>query len=272
MKKLPGKIAIVTGAGSGMGEAITKKLCALGATVIATDINEASLQATVGRLTGPGRVVCRYQDVTDEQAFFALVQDTVKEHGKLDYIFNNAGIAIAGEVKNNVMEDWKKTIDINQMGVIYGTLAAYEVMRTQGFGHIVNTASVAGLVPTPMLTAYSMTKHAVLGLTLSLREEAKVYGVNLNVVCPGIVKTNIVHSDRMRDFDLGNDPFDYVQQHAKINAISADEAALHILNGVARNDAEIVFPLHGKMMVRTYRNLRKAWEVMNSVGLRAMRQ
>lgn len=271
MKKLPGKIAIVTGAGSGMGEAITKRLCSLGATVIATDINESALQSALGNISDAGQIVCRYQDVTDEEAFFELVKSTAKEYGRLDYIFNNAGIAIAGEVKNNTMDDWKKTIDINQMGVIYGTLAAYEVMRNQGYGHIVNTASVAGLVPAPMLTAYSMTKHAVLGLTLALREEAKAYGVNLNVVCPGIVKTNIVQPDRLRDFDLGNDPFDFVQQKAKIKAISADEAAEFIVKGVARNDAEIIFPLHGRMFVRSYRNLRRAWEGMTALSLRVMR-
>ena len=221
---------------------------------------------------GPGRVYTQSLDVTDKAAFEALIADTAEQHGQLDYLFNNAGIAVTGEVADNTFEDWQRTIDINQMGVVYGTLAAYELMREQGRGHIVNTASIAGLMPAPMLTAYAMTKHAVAGLSLSLREEAKAYGVKVSTVCPGIVRTNIVGSDDMRRLNLSlDDPFEFIRQKARINPISADDAATYILKGVRKNLPEIVFPAHGKFAVAAFHNMRKLWETFTAMGLKEMR-
>lgn len=267
------RVAIVTGAASGMGEAISRQLVAAGATVVATDVNAEGLGALQDACAaGPGRVYTKSLNVTDKAAFEALIADTAEQHGQLDYLFNNAGIAVTGEVVDNTFEDWQRTIDINQMGVIYGTLAAYALMRQQGHGHIVNTASIAGLMPAPMLTAYAMTKHAVIGLSLSLREEAKVYGVKVSAVCPGIVRTNIVGANDMRRLNLSlDDPFEFIRQKARINPISADEAATFILKGVKKNLPEIVFPAHGRFAVAAFHNMRKVWETFTAMGLKEMR-
>lgn len=270
MKHYAGKTAIVTGAASGMGRAIAQQLAAAGAHVVATDINGEGLEALAGEVSGS--LDTRVLNVCDREAFTALVNDVADKSG-LDLLFNNAGIAITGELKDNVEADWQRTIDINQMGVLYGTLAAYDVMRLQGHGHIVNTASIAGLMPAPMLALYAMTKHAVVGLSLSLREEAKVYGVKVSVVCPGIVETSIVGSDQMRRMKLEDDsPFDMIRKKTPVRPISAERAAEYILRGVERNQPEIVFPLHGRLSVATFHNARRLWEASIQPGLRFLRK
>jgi len=271
MKIFHGKTAVVTGAASGMGRAITLKLLSFGAHVVATDVNAEGLKALTAGHTGAGKLTTQQLDVTNRTAFTALIQD-VAAKGSLDYLFNNAGIAITGELKDNVESDWQRTIDINQMGVLYGTLAAYEVMRVQGSGHIVNTASIAGLMPAPMLALYAMTKHAVVGLSLSLREEAKIYGVRVSAVCPGIVETNIVGVEQMQKLKLGNDsPFDFIRSKTPVRPITADKAAEFILAGVGKNLPEIIFPLHGKLAVSTFHNARRLWELAVAPGLKIMR-
>lgn len=268
MKIFIGKNIIVTGAASGMGRSLTQRLSQLGAKVWATDVNEHGLADLARALP---TIQTRILDVTDKAAFEALIQD-VAAQGGLDYLFNNAGIAVFKEVKDNTFEEWQRTVDINQWGVVYGTLAAFEVMRQQGSGHIVNTASIAGLTPAPMLTAYAMTKHAVVGLSLSLREEAKDYGVNVSTVCPGVVETNIVQSKDMEGLPIKIDnPFEYFKRRTGFSPVSADKAAQCILDGVARNKAEIIFPLHGRLIVSSFHNARKLWQLGQARALRMFR-
>ena len=273
MKIFSGKTAIVTGAASGMGRALTEHLLAAGARVIATDINEQGLNALSSAATTDNKEMLETAvlNVCDREAFSSLIKHVAERHG-LDYLFNNAGIAITSELKDNSKADWQRTIDINQMGVLYGTLAAYEVMRQQGHGHIVNTASIAGLMAAPMMALYAMTKHAVVGLSLSLREEARIYGVKVSVVCPGIVETNIVGADQMQRLKLEDDsPFDFIRKKTPVRPITASKAAQYILRGVQNNQPEIVFPLHGRLAVAAFHNARRLWEASVRPGLKMMR-
>lgn len=271
MKCFQCKTVLVTGAASGMGRALTIRLTRGGANVVATDVNDDGLLRLADDCAGSdGSLRAQRLDVTDKVAFTELVEELATDG--LDYLFNNAGIGIVKEVKDTTDEEWQRTMAVNQLGVLNGTLAAYEVMRRQGSGHIVNTASIAGLMPAPMLTAYAMTKHAVVGLSLSLREEAKAHGVKVSTVCPGIVETNIVGADQMQRLQLeGDDPFEFIRRKAHIKPITADQAAEYILKGVEKNQPEIVFPLHGRMAVASFRNMRKVWEVAVSGGLKVMR-
>lgn len=272
MKTFESKVAIVTGAASGMGEAIVKQLADYGAKVIATDINEEKLGQTFLNHTNANNISCKFLDVSDREAFEKLIKDTATEYGQLDYLFNNAGIAFVGEVAESTLDQWQALVNVNQMGLVYGTLTAYEVMRKQGNGHIVNTASIAGLMPAPMMAAYCMTKHAVAGMSLSLREEAALYGVNVSIVCPGIIKTNIVDNfDMSRLSKRTKDPFEYFEKVTSIKALPADKAADYILKGVNKNLAEIVFPLHGKLMVNFYHYMRKVWQLGTANTLKQMR-
>ena len=107
-------------------------------------------------------------------------------------MFNNAGIAIGGSAHDYGIQEWNQIIDVNLRGVVNGVQAAYCIMIKQGFGHIVNTASITGLMPTPGQVAYSMTKHAVVGLSLSLRAEAALLGIRVSVLCPGAIRTPIL--------------------------------------------------------------------------------
>ena len=183
-------IAIVTGGGSGIGEALGKALARRGALAILADRrpSEAERVAATIRREG-GRAEAHPLDVRDASAFGALVADVMARHGRLDYLFNNAGIGVAGETKDLAIDDWRAIVEVNVMGVVHGVHAAYPRMASQGFGHVVNTASMAGLMPSPMTVPYGMTKYAVVGLSRSLRAEGAHYGVRVTALCPGVIRT-----------------------------------------------------------------------------------
>jgi NAD(P)-dependent dehydrogenase (short-subunit alcohol dehydrogenase family) len=227
------KTAIVTGGASGIGKGLCEELGKYGAYVVVADINGKEARNVAESVKGGGgRAEAVTLDVTSEEDVRGLVHETAAKSGKLDYIFNNAGIGMGGEVQDMDLGHWKRIVDINQWGVVYGTLAAYKVMVEQGSGHIVNTASGAGLVPSPLLTAYSMTKHAVVGLSTGLRSEGAEFGVKVSVVCPGYIDTPIFDSteyvNTSKEIALSMVP-------QKLKAMSAADCARAALKGVARN-------------------------------------
>lgn len=147
------KIVIVTGGASGIGKGLCERLAQAGATVMVADINLAGAQqvaAAIGASAHAAQV-----DVTDAAAVEALVQQTITTHGRLDYIFNNAGICYVGETLDMSTEQWRRIVDVNLLGVVYSTMAAYRVMVQQGHGHIVNSASLAGLSGFAAYTCYT---------------------------------------------------------------------------------------------------------------------
>lgn len=193
-----GKTAVITGGASGIGRALGEELGRRGALVVLADLDADLLEEVVASLRGQG---CKAEggalDVTDHEAVREFVDATVSRHGRLDYIFNNAGIAVLGEALDLSIDDWHRILDVNLKGVINGVAAAYPVMAGQGCGHIVNTASVAGLIPLPANIAYVASKFGVVGLSQVLRIEGEKYGVKVSVVCPGVIKTPIYHDIRV---------------------------------------------------------------------------
>ncbi len=187
------KVAVITGGASGICKAIGTALAHRGADVVLADIDDVAAKAAADDIAGTptGRVSGTGLDVRDAGAFAELVERVVAERGRIDLMFNNAGIGMGGEVAELTLEHWDRVIDIDLRGVVHGVAAAYPVMIRQGRGHIVNTASLAGLIPHPMLVPYATAKHAVVGLSLSLRGEATLYGVRVSVLCPGIIDTPI---------------------------------------------------------------------------------
>lgn len=174
---LLGKIAIVTGGGSGIGEAVSQELARRGATVVVADINSGDASRVAEPIVRQGsRAEARQVDVSGEDAVRQMVEETAASHGRLDYLFNNAGIGIGGDARDLTSEHWRRVLGVDLFGVIYGTLAAYPIMTRQGFGHIVNTSSAAGLLPGPFNAPCNTSKHAVVGLSLSLRIEAADLG------------------------------------------------------------------------------------------------
>jgi len=229
------KVAIVTGGASGIGRAVGLALARRGGCVILADRNQVLLDRTVQVGARAGlEVRAAPLDVTDAEAVGRLVRETVDGHGRLDFMFNNAGIAVTGEVRDLAAEDWRRIIEVNLLGVVNGVLAAYPVMLNQGSGHIVNTASLAGLVPIPAEVPYTATKFGVVGLSHGLRIEAADLGVRVSVVCPGLIDTPIAHTSKVVHMDR-----DKLLALAP-KAMPVDRAARIILKGVEKNRATIV--------------------------------
>ncbi|MFV8050092.1 SDR family NAD(P)-dependent oxidoreductase [Mycobacterium sp. 48b] len=235
MTSLAGKQALVTGAGSGIGAALCRALVAAGAEVLCTDIDEDSAARTAAPL---GARSARL-DVTDAAAVQAAVDGVVERAGRLDLMFNNAGIVWGGDTELLTLEQWNAIIDINVRGVVHGVAAAYPQMIRQGHGHIINTASMAGLAAAGQLTSYVMTKHAVVGLSLALRSEAAAHGVGVLAVCPAAVETPILDKGAVGGF-VGRDYF--LQGQGVKTAYDADQLATDTLRAIARNKAILVKP------------------------------
>ena len=192
-----GAVALVTGGGSGIGRQLSLAMSKRGTKVIVTDIN-AENAAKVASECGSGAESFAL-DVRDAAAFTELVNNIYNKNKSIDFIFNNAGIGIGGETFEIGHQLWDRIIDINIKGVLNGVLAAYPIMVKQGSGHIINTASLAGLGPAPLLAPYSLTKHAVVGLSTSLRIEAVKFGVKVSVLCPSAIETPILDSSNPSD-------------------------------------------------------------------------
>ena len=234
------KSVIVTGGASGIGRAVSEELARRGAFVTLADVNAELLEETAGSIAeAGGRAKAAVLDVTDPEAVKKLVDDTVADHGKLDYIFNNAGVAVFGEAHTFSEKDWRRVIDTNLYGVVNGVSAAYPVMIKQGFGHIVNTASVAGLVPVPGLISYIASKFGVVGLSNALRVEGADLGVKVSVVCPGLIDTPMKNS-KLIGFDREK------MLAAAPSLLPAEKCARVIVNGVERNKAIIVVTAEAK--------------------------
>ena len=243
-----GATAIVTGAASGIGQALAEELATRGCEVTLADLQfelaeEVSSQINVSR--GKARAV--KIDVTDFTAMERLVKETVQRTGRLDYIFNNAGIVIGGNVDHYGIKDWNQMMDVNLRGVINGVQAAYPMMMKQGFGHIVNTASMAGLMPGPGNVAYTTTKHAVVGLSTSLRAEAAPIGVRVSVLCPGVIRTPILEGGKYGKMLVDIPPEQLRRIWEKFKPMSPNIFAKKVVSLVARNKAIIIVPSWWKL-------------------------
>ncbi|MGI9645859.1 MAG: SDR family NAD(P)-dependent oxidoreductase [Ilumatobacteraceae bacterium] len=261
-----GKIALVTGAGSGIGRCITNELAARGATVVATDY-DADTAAETAAANGDS-VTSGQLDVTDPAAFAAAVGAAVDDHGRIDLVFNNAGIGgVPSEARFLEAKHWDHVIDVNVRGVINGVSAAYPTMIEQGDGHIVNTASMAGLAPVPGATPYSATKHAVVGLSLSLRAEASSYGVRVSALCPAALETPIL--DIRPEPELEAEPGYWIpdlrRYLGRVGGV-ADPAdfAQYALDQVAKNKGTIVFGRTARVIARLYRAMPGAVAAMST--------
>src|SRR5262245_43924306 len=196
------KVAIVTGAASGIGRALGEALARSGAHVVLADVRVAAMAEVAAAIARDGgSAEARHLDVTDAGAVRSLVEETRLQRGRLDFMFNNAGISIIAEARDMELSDWTRVLDVNLRGVVHGVHAAFAVMTEQGFGHIVNTASLAGLLAVPCQSAYTASKHAIVGLSLALRAEAWASGVRVSVACPGFVATSIAEHSRCIGFD-----------------------------------------------------------------------
>jgi NAD(P)-dependent dehydrogenase (short-subunit alcohol dehydrogenase family) len=243
------KIVLITGATSGIGRALGESLCGAGAHVVFSG-RRAQLAGDIAAAVqrDGGRAEALRLDVTDAAAVEQAVEDICRRHGRLDLLFNNAGMGIAGEVADLQLEHWQKVIDVDLLGVLHAMLPAYRAMIGQGHGQIVNVASLAGLIGYPTNTPYAAVKSALVTMSQCLRIEAEAYGVKVNVVCPGFVEseifdvTPVVGANRTQ-----------LNQRRPFKTITAQAAAHTILAGVAKNRPLIIFPRYARALWWLYR-------------------
>lgn len=248
-RDLEGKVAIITGSAGGLGKALAQEMAARGCYLVLADINTDLLEKTAAELQRAGvQLDAKATDVRDPAQVQALVQGAYDDLGRVDYVFNNAGINVCAELRDTTLDDWNDLIDVNLRGVIHGVHAAYPIMREQGFGHIVNTASMAGLVPAAAEGAYAATKHAVVGLSSALRIEAEAFGVRVSVVCPGLINTPILESTKYVKFDR-----DAILKIAPEKPMDPRKAARLVLRGVDRNQFLIVMSATAHVLWQFYR-------------------
>jgi|SRR5690625_3120434 len=226
------KVAIVTGGASGIGKAICKELVADNVFVIISDVHKQNGEALEAELNKEA-IISRFErvNVTDYKALESMMKEIYEEFGRLDYRINNAGIAMYGEMYDTTIEDWQEIVNINLWGVINGTEIGYKIMKEQGFGHIVNTSSAAGLGPSPESTAYATTKSAVVGLTTSLHYEAEAFGIKVSTLCPTFVDTPIFDEAKAINMDKSI----MAKQLQKQKMMSPQQLAKIALNGVHKN-------------------------------------
>src|SRR4029079_17978802 len=197
MKSFEGRVAAITGAGSGIGRALAQELARRGAHLALCDIDEVGLAETVALCEGSGvKVTSQRVDVANRDAMYAWADQVVAHHGKVNLIFNNAGVALGATIEAMSFDDFEWLMGINFWGVVHGTKAFLPHLKAAGEGHIVNLSSVFGLISVPTQSAYNAAKFGVRGFTDALRIELDIErcGVSATTVHPGGVKTNIARN------------------------------------------------------------------------------
>jgi NAD(P)-dependent dehydrogenase (short-subunit alcohol dehydrogenase family) len=240
MKEFSGRVAAITGAGSGIGRALAQALARQGAHLALSDIDDPSLAETVAQCEGFGvKITSQHLDVADRAAVYAWADQVVADHGSVNLVINNAGVALGATVESVSYEDFEWLMNINFWGVVYGSKAFLPHLKKSGEGHIVNLSSVFGLISVPSQSAYNAAKFAVRGFTDSLRMELEIEGANVSVttIHPGGIKTNIARNARMDASvrDVAGDPEKAVRDFERAFITSPEKAAQQILTAIRRD-------------------------------------
>ena len=245
MKNFKNKVAAITGAGSGMGQQLAVLLAKAGCHLSLSDVNEKGLAETV-ELVKPYnvRVTSQKVNVADRNQMKQWAEATVQNHGSVNMIFNNAGVALGSTVEGASYEDLEWIMGINYWGVVYGTKEFLPYIKKSGEGHIINTSSLFGLTAQPTQSAYNSSKFAVRGFTESLRQELDLEKCGVSALCvhPGGIRTNIANDARMNDSlrSLGMNPEKSAKAFNKLLRMPAEEAAQQILDAVLKDKLRLL--------------------------------
>jgi short-subunit dehydrogenase len=277
MKSFDNKVAAITGAGSGMGRTLALNLAGKHCHLALSDVNEKGLEetATAARALGV-TVTTKKVDVSDRAAMYAWADQVVADHGKVNLIFNNAGVALNSPLETVTQKDFEWIVGINFWGVVYGSQAFLPHLKASGEGHIINTSSLFGLIGTPGTGCYSATKFAVRGYTESLRIELDILkcGVSATCVHPGGIRTEINRTARIGDGVekvLGMDAATARDRFDKLlNTTSAEKAARIIIGAVQRNARRVVVGPDAKFMDIVVRILGSAYQPLVAANMRMM--
>lgn len=255
IRTFQGSVAVVTGGASGIGRALGQELARRGAAeVVIADVQTALAEETAETIRQSGaRATVVTTDVRDGDAVERMLESAHRRSGRIDYVFNNAGTGVMGEAHLLEKRDWDLTIDINVGGLVNVIRSAYPRLIAQGFGHLVNTASVAGLIGSPFLSVYVGTKHFVVGLSKSMRIEAAAHGVRVSALCPGAVRTPLLTGG-----SIGRSVYEMSDARKlawweRFRPGNVDVFAKQTLDAVAKNESVIILPKHNRLGVALFR-------------------
>ncbi|AOJ84569.1 short-chain dehydrogenase [Burkholderia savannae] len=268
MRNFSGKVAAITGAGSGMGRSLAVELARRGCHLALSDVNENGLAQTVAICATHGvKITSQRLDVASRDAVFAWARATRDVHGKVNLIFNNAGVSLAAPAETARIEDFEWIMAINFWGVVHGTQAFLPYLRESGDGHVINTSSLFGLVAMPTQSAYNATKFAVRGFTEALRMELELEGAPVGVTCvhPGGVATNIATASRI-DSSIATLTGQDIETHRRaanrlINVTTPESAARQIVAGVERNARRVLVGADARRIDKLARLFGSAYQV-----------
>lgn len=277
MKSFRNRVAAITGAGSGIGRALALELASSGCALALADIDEAGLAQTRERLRDSGvKVSGQRLDVADREAVHAWADRVAKEHGRVNLIINNAGVALGSTVEQMRYQDLEWLLNINLWGVIHGTKAFLPHLAASGEGHVVNLSSIFGLIGVPSQSAYNAAKFAVRGFTEALRQELEIEGSPVSATCvhPGGIKTNISRNARLDDSvrellpGAGSDPRQWFE---RLFITRPEKAATTILAGVRRNARRVLIGPDARAVDLLQRLLPTGYQRLLVAGSRALR-
>lgn len=278
MQNFKDKVAAITGAGSGIGRGLAINLAQAGCHLSLSDVNEVGLAETVNMLASSGvTVTSAVVDVAQRGQVEAWAEQTVKDHGKVNMIFNNAGVALGGTVEGTSIEEYEWIVNINFWGVVYGTKAFLPHLVAAGEGHVINISSIFGLFSQPTQSGYNATKFAVRGFTESLRQELDLAenGVSATCVHPGGIKTNIAASARMNassESMTGMSKEASAKEFEKLFRTTADQAAKIILGAVRKNKRRVLVGTDAKVIDIFQRALPTAYQPIVEAAMKSRRK
>jgi NAD(P)-dependent dehydrogenase (short-subunit alcohol dehydrogenase family) len=277
VKDFNGRVAAITGAGSGIGRALADALARRGAHLALSDIDDAGLAETVARCEGRGvKITSHHLDVADRDAVYEWAGRVVTDHGRVNLVINNAGVALGATVESMSYEDFEWLMSINFWGVVYGTKAFLPHLKESGEGHIVNLSSVFGLISVPSQSAYNAAKFAVRGFSDTLRMELEIEGapVSVTTVHPGGIKTNIARNARMDHSvsAIAGDPDEALANFERAFITSPEKAARQILAAVRRDRRRALIGPDAKVIDLVSRLPAALYQTVLTRGASAMQQ
>lgn len=275
MKSFAHKVAAITGASSGIGRALALNLAKQGCHLALSDVNEKGLAETVDQAKAFGvNVTSQKLDVANKDGVHAWADAVVREHGKVNLIFNNAGVALGSTVEGMSYDELAWVMNINFWGVVYGTKAFLPYLKASGDGHIINISSIFGICAQPTQSAYNASKFAVRGFTEALRQELDIENAPVSVTCvhPGGIKTNIAKAAKMNDSikNIGLNPATSTQNFEKLFRTTPEEAANVILKAVQKDARRALIGSDAYVVDAMQRLLPTSYQKIVALGTKLM--